>query len=98
MSEENGCGCGCGCDSEKEEKQAAEHDCGCGCDSKNAEELTNVIFQMDNEFLAEIHKAAEANGMDFQNFVLNSIELGLALTAGQVGLVDPETGQPFAAE
>ena len=86
MSEENGCGCGCGCDSKKENE------------TEENENLTTVLFKMDNEFLAEINKAAEVNGMEFQDFVLNSIEVGLALTAGQVALMDPETGKPFGEE
>ena len=81
----------------------SEKDCCCGghdnCgDShdhhshEHDENVTTVLFGMDNDFMKEINEAAEASGMDFQDFVLNSIEIALEVVKGNLAILDPESG------
>jgi len=64
----------------------------CGCDS-NVEEngdMMNFAFTMDKDMFEEINEAAKTNEMGFEEFVYNCIEVGLAITAGDLALIDTD--------
>ncbi|WP_022852256.1 hypothetical protein [Limisalsivibrio acetivorans] len=74
-------------------------DCGGSCGggdnnhSHEEEELVNLAFAMDKEFMNEINEAAQANKLSFEEFVYSCIEIGIELTNGNIALIDPETGE-----
>lgn len=71
-----------------------EHQCGCGTGgneaNENNEEMMNFAFAMDKEMFAEINEAAKTNNMAFEEFIYNCIEVGLAITAGELALIDTD--------
>ncbi|PLX66649.1 MAG: hypothetical protein C0602_11300 [Denitrovibrio sp.] len=71
-----------------------EHQCGCGTNDKESnetnEEMMNFAFAMDKEMFAEINEAAKTNNMAFEEFIYNCIEVGLAITAGELALIDTD--------
>lgn len=66
----------------------------CGCNSGHEEnenpDLMNFAFAMDKEMFAEINEAAKTNNMAFEEFIYNCIEVGLAITAGDLALIDTD--------
>jgi hypothetical protein len=68
-----------------------DHKCGCsGEEEQNQEQqdLMNLAFAMDKDMFNEINEAAKANEMGFEEFIYNCIEVGLAISAGELALID----------
>jgi len=74
--------------------------CGCGSNSEaeSNEEMMNFSFEMDKEMFGEINDAAKTNNMAFEEFKYNCIEVGLAITAGDLALIDTDQLDLEAAE
>ena len=52
--------------------------------------MMNFAFAMDKVMFEEINEAAKTNGMGFEEFIYNCIEVGLAITAGELALIDTD--------
>lgn len=50
----------------------------------------NFAFAMDKEMFADVNEAAKTNNMAFEEFIYNCIEVGLAITAGDLALIDTD--------
>jgi len=65
----------------------------CGCESEQEEtnqDMMNFAFSMDKEMFEEVNEAAKTNSMAFEEFIYNCIEVGLAITAGDLALIDTD--------
>lgn len=68
------------------------NDSKCGCSGESAEtpEMTTFAFNLEKDMFDEINEAAKTNEMTFEEFVYNCLEVGLAITAGQLALIDTD--------
>ncbi len=70
----------------------------CGCEGdetvESTEDMMNFSFVMDKVMFAEINEAADSNNMKFEEFIYNCIEVGLAITAGDLALIDTDQLDP----
>lgn len=64
--------------------------CGCGSNEELGEDMMNFAFTMDKSMFEEINKAAKTNEMGFEEFIYNCIEVGLAITGGDLALIDTD--------
>lgn len=68
--------------------------CGNGPENGNGQdensEMMNFAFTMDKEMFGEVNEAAKTNNMAFEEFIYNCIEVGLAITAGDLALIDTD--------
>jgi len=68
-----------------------DHECGCGSNEEESNpEMKSFSFSMDKEMYDEVIEAAKANNMAFEEFIYNCIEVGLAITAGDLALIDTD--------
>ena len=71
-----------------------DNKCGCEGDEKEQvetnEDMMNFSFVMDKEMFTEVNEAATSNNMKFEEFIYNCIEVGLAITAGDLALIDTD--------
>lgn len=68
-----------------------DHKCGCGNEEEQlGEDMMNLAFAMDKTMFEEINEAAKTNNMGFEEFIYNCIEVGLAITAGELALIDTD--------
>jgi len=66
-----------------------DNQCGCsGEETPQEQDMMNFAFTMDKEMFAEINEAAKVNEMKFEEFIYNCIEVGLAISAGELALID----------
>jgi len=77
-----------------------KNSCGCGSGSEENEnsDVMNFTFAIDKEMFGEINEAAKTNNMAFEEFIYNCIEVGLAITAGDLALIDTDQLDLEAAE
>lgn len=52
--------------------------------------MMNFAFTLDKVMFEEINEAAKTNNMAFEEFIYNCIEVGLAITAGELALIDTD--------
>jgi len=67
-----------------------DNKCGCESGEEKNEDLMNFAFSMDKTMFEEINEAAKTNEMGFEEFIYNCIEVGLAVTAGDLALIDTD--------
>jgi len=67
-----------------------KNSCGCNSEQNENPDLMNFAFSMDKEMFAEVNEAAKTNDMAFEEFIYNCIEVGLAITAGDLALIDTD--------
>lgn len=74
-------GC-CGGNNHKEDK------CGCESDSCAPEETMSFAFNLEKSMFDDLNEAAKTNEMSFEEFIYNCLEVGLAITSGELALID----------
>jgi hypothetical protein len=67
-----------------------DHKCGCEGETETSEDMMSFAFSMEREMFEEVNEAAKANSMAFEEFIYNCIEVGLAVTAGELALIDTD--------
>lgn len=67
-----------------------DKNCGCENEAETSEDTMNFAFTMDKTMFEEINEAAKTNEMGFEEFIYNCIEVGLAITAGDLALIDTD--------
>ncbi|MCD8554878.1 hypothetical protein [Seleniivibrio sp.] len=77
-------GC-CGGNNHKEDKCGCESD-GCG----TPEEMMSFAFNLEKSMFEELNEAAKANEMSFEEFIYNCMEVGIAITNGELALIDTD--------
>lgn len=75
----------CDCDGTCDEE-------GCGCGGHSNDEYETWTFAMEQEFSTEIAAAAEKSQMEFEEFIYNAIEMALAVSRGELTVIDNEAG------
>ncbi|ADD67775.1 hypothetical protein Dacet_0999 [Denitrovibrio acetiphilus DSM 12809] len=64
--------------------------CGCNSGPEQDGEMMNFSFSMDKEMFEDVNESAKTNNMAFEEFIYNCIEVGLAITAGDLALIDTD--------
>lgn len=65
----------------------------CGCSGEETQvtgDMMSFAFNLEKEMFNEINEAAQANEMSFEEFIYNCLEVGLALTNGELALIDTD--------
>ncbi len=70
-----------------------DNDNKCGCSGESAEQngdMMTFAFNLEKSMFEEINEAAKANEMSFEEFIYNCLEVGLAITNGELALIDTD--------
>lgn len=68
-----------------------DNKCGCsGEETQTPADMMSFAFNLEKEMFNEINEAAKVNEMSFEEFIYNCLEVGLALTNGELALIDTD--------
>lgn len=70
-----------------------DNDSKCGCSGESAEqtgEMMSFAFNLEKAMFDELNEAAKTNEMSFEEFIYNCLEVGLAITNGELALIDTD--------
>lgn len=68
----------------------SDNKCGCSGESEASSDMMTFAFNLEKPMFEEINEAAKANEMSFEEFIYNCLEVGLAITNGELALIDTD--------